>query len=98
MTLFAKSVSWLRKCENGILTFTTNTDPTLWMSIPGRQLVEIHFERDQQKMRAGGGGKGFSTGFRQNLEVVEICSSIGWVGFGEKNGTSHQTSAHTIKN
>ena len=29
-----------------------------------------------------GGGKGFFTGFRQNREVVEICSSIGWVGGG----------------
>ena len=52
------------------------------MSIPGRQLVEIRFERNQQKMR--GGGKGLFTGFRQNREVVEICSSIGWVGFGKK--------------
>ena len=46
-------------CGSG-RTFHFYSNPTLWMSIPGRQLVEICFERDQQKMR--GVGKVFSQG------------------------------------
>ena len=50
------------------------------MSILGRQLVGIRFQRTDGNERVG---KVF---FRQKSEVVEICSSIG--GDTNKNGTS----------
>ena len=51
--------------------------PPPWMSILGRQLVGIRFQRDRQKWCR-------EFFFRQKTEVAEICSSIG--GNTSKNG------------
>lgn len=60
-------------CINSTGTFHFYSDPLLWMSIIGRQLVRICFQREQQKNE--GGRKCFLKVFWPKCEVVEICSS-----------------------